>query len=299
LADLLDKFLILSKKNSMMNTINHENFKLSSLKHNPTKKEIKIKNAVFGPNEIQLIMGPCAIESEKQLEEIANEVKNFGIKIFRACAYKPRTHPYSFQGMGEKGIQILSKIGEKYDLITETEVTDTRQVKMVSEKIDILRIGARNMQNFELLKEVGKINNPVILKNGLSSTIEEHLNAAEHILSKGNPNVILCTRGIRGFEPLERFTYDALSIPILKTLTNLPIIADPSHPTGNKELVLPLARAQIASGADGLLVEVHNNPYQALTDSKQQLNTNELPNFIEEIKKVAQATNRKIDLTKK
>ncbi|MFA6320133.1 MAG: 3-deoxy-7-phosphoheptulonate synthase [archaeon] len=277
----------------------HENFKLSSLKYNPIKKEVKIRDAIFGPNEIQLIMGPCAIESREQLEETANEVKNAGVKIFRACAYKPRTHPYSFQGLEEEGINMLAEIGEKYNLITETEVTDPRQVKIVSEKIDILRIGARNMQNFELLKEVGKINNPVILKNGLSATLEEYLCAAEYILANGNPNVILCERGVRGFEPLERFTYDALSIPILKTLTNLPIIADPSHPTGERELVLPLARTQIASGADGLIIEVHNNPSQALTDAKQQLDTKEIPNFITEIKKVAQAMNRKINLSKK
>jgi 3-deoxy-7-phosphoheptulonate synthase len=295
-VDSLDKLFNTLKNNYLMK---HENFKLSSLKYNPIKKEVKIRDAIFGPNEIQLIMGPCAIESREQLEETANEVKNAGIKIFRACAYKPRTHPYSFQGLEEEGINMLAEIGEKYNLITETEVTDPRQVKIVSEKIDILRIGARNMQNFELLKEVGKINNPVILKNGLSATLEEYLCAAEYILTNGNPNVILCERGVRGFEPLERFTYDALSIPILKTLTNLPIIADPSHPTGNKELILPLARTQIASGADGLIVEVHNNPSQALTDAKQQLDTKEIPNFITEIKKVAQAMNRKINLSKK
>ena len=294
--DSLDKLFNSNKNNSIMN---HNNFKLSSLKHNPNKKEIKIKNVTFGPNKIQLIMGPCAIENYKQLNQTAKDVKKNGVRIFRACAYKPRTHPYSFQGLEEEGIKLLAEIGEKYDLITETEVTDPRQVKIVSEKIDILRIGARNMQNFELLKEVGKINNPVILKNGLSATLEEYLCAAEYILANGNPNVILCERGVRGFEPLERFTFDALSIPILKTLTNLPIIADPSHPTGNKELILPLARTQIASGADGLIVEVHNNPSQALTDAKQQLDTKEIPNFITEIKKVAQAMNRKINLSKK
>lgn len=296
MGDSLDKLFNTLKNNYLMK---HENFKLSSLKYNPIKKEVKIRDAIFGPNEIQLIMGPCAIESREQLEETAKEVKNAGIKIFRACAYKPRTHPYSFQGLEEEGINMLAEIGEKYNLITETEVTDPRQVKIVSEKIDILRIGARNMQNFELLKEVGKINNPIILKNGLSATLEEYLCAAEYILTNGNPNVILCERGVRGFEPLERFTYDALSIPILKTLTNLPIIADPSHPTGNKELILPLARTQIASGADGLIVEVHNNPSQALTDAKQQLDTKEILNFINEIKKVAQAMNRKINLSKK
>lgn len=276
--------------------MNHDNFKLSSLKHNPEKKIIKIKGVEFGSKNIQLIMGPCAIESKEQLNEIAKELKKNEVKIIRACAYKPRTHPYSFQGLEEEGINILSEIGKKYNLITETEVTDIRQVKIISEKIDILRIGTRNMQNFELLKEMGKVKNPVILKNGLSSTIEEHLCAAEYIISNGNPNVILCERGTRGFEPLERFSFDSLSIPILKTLTNLPIIADPSHPTGNRELVLPLARAQIASGADGLIIEVHNNPPKALTDSTQQLHTKEIPKFIEEIKKIAKSIERKIDL---
>jgi len=213
----------------------HENFKLSSIQFNPKKLEVKIKGVTFGPNEIQLIMGPCAIESQEQLEETANEVKKAGVKIFRACAFKARTYPYSFQGLGEKGLDLLAEVGTKYNLITETEVMDPRMVKVASEKVDILRVGARNMQNFDLLKEMGKVKNPVILKNGMSATIEEYLGAAEYILSSGNPNVILCERGIRSFETEERFCFDALSIPILKTLTNLPIIADPSHPAGKRE----------------------------------------------------------------
>lgn len=273
----------------------HENFKLSSLKFNPTKLEVKVKGVTFGPKDIQLIMGPCAIESKEQLEKTADEVKKAGVKIFRACAFKARTYPYSFQGLGEKGLDLLKEVGEKYNLITETEVMDVRMVKVASEKVDILRVGARNMQNFDLLKEMGKVENPVILKNGMSSTIEEYLGAAEYILSEGNPNVILCERGIRSFESEERFCFDALSIPLLKTLTNLPIIADPSHPAGKRELVLPLARAQIASGADGLIVETHIDPENALTDANQQINSKEIPYFIQEIKKVATALNRKIN----
>lgn len=276
--------------------MNHENFKLSSLKFNSKKLEVKVKGITFGPKDIQLIMGPCAIESKEQLEETAKEVKKAGVKVFRACAFKARTYPYSFQGLGEKGLDLLAEVGEKYNLITETEVMDVRMVKVASEKVDILRVGARNMQNFDLLKEMGKVNNPVILKNGMSATIEEYLGAAEYILSSGNPNLILCERGIRSFESEERFCFDALSIPILKNLTNLPIIADPSHPAGKRELVLPLARAQIAAGADGLIVETHIDPENALTDKDQQINTKEIPEFIKEIKKIALAMNRKINL---
>jgi len=274
----------------------HENFKLSSLQFNPKKLEVKINGVTFGPNEIQLITGPCAIESREQLEETAILVKKSKVKIFRACAFKARTYPYSFQGLGEKGLDLLAEVGAKYNLITETEVMDPRMVKIASEKVDILRVGARNMQNFDLLKEMGKVTNPVILKNGMSATIEEYLGAAEYILSSGNPNVILCERGIRSFESEERFCFDALSIPILKNLTNLPIIADPSHPAGKKELVLHLARAQIASGADGLIVETHAHPENALTDKDQQIPAKDLPYFISELKKVANAMGRKINL---
>jgi 3-deoxy-7-phosphoheptulonate synthase len=278
--------------------MNHENFKLSSIKYNPKKLKVTVKGITFGPEEVQLIMGPCAIESIEQLDETAKEIKKSGVKIFRACAFKARTHPYSFQGLGEKGLDMLKEIGEKYNLVTETEVMDTRMVKIASEKVDILRVGARNMQNFDLLKEMGKVKNPVILKNAMSSTIEEYLCAAEYILANGNPNVILCERGLRGFEPEERFCFDALSIPILKTLTNLPIIADPSHPAGKRELVLPLARAQIASGADGLIVETHINPENALTDKDQQINAKDAPYFISEIEKITNSLGRRLNINK-
>jgi len=278
--------------------MNHDNFKLGSLLNHPKRTQVKIKGVTFGSNALQLIAGPCSIESKEQLESTAIEVKKAGIKIFRACAFKPRTNPYAFQGMGEKGLDLLSDVGKKYDFVTETEVMDTRHVKIASEKIDILRVGARNMQNYDLLKELGKVENPIIIKNGLAATLEEFLSAAEYVLQAGNPNVILCYRGLRTYEPTVRYNFDALSIPVLKTLTHLPIIADPSHAAGKRELVLPLARAAIASGADGLLVETHINPDVALSDKDQQIKSKDMKEFIAGVEVVAKAVGRKLDLRK-
>ena len=275
-----------------------DNFKLASIHSQPKRSEVKIKGVTFGPDALQIIAGPCAIESKEQLEGTAELVKKSGVKIFRACAFKARTYPYSFQGLGEKGLDLLADAGKKFGFVTETEVMDPRMVKIASEKVDILRVGARNMQNFDLLKEMGKVENPVIIKNGMSSTFEEFLGAAEYVLAGGNSKVILCCRGLRGIEPEVRFSYDALSVPVLKTFTHLPIIADPSHPAGKREYVLPLARAQVASGADGILVETHVNPASALTDKDQQIDAKELPNFLKEIEKVALAVGRKVDLRK-
>jgi len=278
--------------------MNQDNFKLGSLLNHPKRTQVKIKGVTFGPKYIQLIAGPCSIESKEQLESTAVEVKKAGIKVFRACAFKPRTNPYAFQGFGEKGLDLLANVGKKFDFVTETEVMDTRHVKLASEKVDILRVGARNMQNYDLLKELGKVENPVIIKNGLAATLEEFLGAAEYVLQAGNPNIILCYRGLRTFEPTVRYNFDALAIPVLKTLTHLPVIADPSHAAGKRELVLPLARAAIASGADGLLVEAHVNPPVALSDKDQQLYSKDMKEFVKDVEVVTKAVGRKIELKK-
>jgi 3-deoxy-7-phosphoheptulonate synthase len=273
-----------------------ENYKLSSIEKNPKRKSVSVKGVSFGADKIQIIAGPCSVESEEQLFETAKHLKDSGVKILRAGAFKPRTHPYSFQGLGSKGLDILNNVGSSLGMITETEVLDTRHVAETSKKVDIIRVGARNMQNFELLKELGKVDNPVILKNGIASTYEEFICAAEYILEAGNENVILCWRGIRSFEPEVRFSFDALSVPILKSKTNLPVIADPSHPAGKREFVLPLSKSLIASGADGILVEAHNDPLKAMTDASQQIKSSDFPAFISELKKSASSVDREIQL---
>jgi len=232
--------------------------------------KIIVDNITFGEDFV-LIAGPCSVESEKQTIEIAEAVKAAGANILRGGAFKPRTSPYDFQGLGENGLKILKKAREITGLPIITEVMDTRDISLVSEYADILQIGSRNMQNYSLLKEIGKTNKPVMLKRGMNSTINEWMNAAEYILSEGNKKVILCERGIRTFESEYRSTLDLNSIPAIKVITNLPVIVDPSHGTGDERLVGTMSLAAIAAGADGLMIEVHNNPRQALSDDKQQL----------------------------
>jgi len=269
-------------------------YKLASREFHPENSIVKVNGLEIGKEEVTIMAGPCAVESEEQLLETAHAVKEAGAKVLRASAYKPRTSPYSFQGLGEEGLKILKKAKKETGLVIETEVMDIRNVGLCAKYVDILRIGARNMQNFDLLREVGKINKPVILKNGISSTMEEFLMSAEYILSEGNKNVILCLRGVRTFEPAIRFPLDVSLIPLLKGTTHLPIIVDPSHATGKKELVGPLAKAAIAAGADGLLIEVHRNPEEALSDAKQQLTPEEFKKLVNELKKVAEAVGRKV-----
>lgn len=260
-----------------------------------SKKEptiIKLKNVEIGGSQIAAIAGPCAVESEKQMEKVASVLKKTGVKIIRGGAYKPRTEPYSFQGLGEKGLKILRETAEKHDLAAITEVVDIRNAELIAKNADILQIGSRNMQNFELLKEMGKINKPVLLKRGSSATVNELLLAAEYILSHGNPEVILCERGIRTFEKETRNTLSLSTIPLVKELSHLPIIADPSHGTGKKSLVEPMTKAAIAAGADGFMIEVHPAPNRALSDSKQQLNLNEFKNLMKNVVTIAEALNR-------
>jgi len=268
-------------------------FVRTSREFKPENTTIDIDGVSFGGKEFVVIAGPCTIESEEQLLGIARAVIETGVKVFRGSAFKPRTSPYAFQGLKEEGLKLMEKVKEETGLITETEVMDTRDVKLVAEHVDILRIGSRNMQNFDLLKEVGKQEKPVILKRGLSATITEFLMAAEYILNEGNPNVILCERGIRTFGTETRFTLDLSAVPVIKELSHLPVIVDPSHASGKRSIVPALSKAALAVGADGLLVEVHCDPEKALCDNSQQLTIPQFSQLMDEIKKMEKAINCK------
>jgi 3-deoxy-7-phosphoheptulonate synthase len=252
------------------------------------KRIVKIGNVKVGRG-IVVIAGPCAIESKYQLFKIAKTVKKLGAAILRGGAFKPRTSPYSFQGLGKEGLELLVEVRNKIGMPVVTEVMSTNEVDLVSNYADALQIGARNMQNFPLLREIGKTKKPVILKRGFGCTIEEWLAAAEYILLEGNKNVILCERGIRTFGDLTRFTLDISSIPLVKQLTSLPVIVDPSHAAGRADLVEPLALASIAAGADGIMVEVHHNPKNALSDGKQSLTFSQFKSLMEKINRLKYA----------
>ncbi|ACL75970.1 bifunctional 3-deoxy-7-phosphoheptulonate synthase/chorismate mutase [Ruminiclostridium cellulolyticum] len=239
----------------------------------------------LGNNEPVIIAGPCAVETPEYLETIAKHLRDKNIRFIRAGAYKPRSSPYDFQGLKENGLKILQDVSKRYGLFSITEVVDTRDVNLVTQYVDILQIGARNMQNFELLKEVGKTNHPVLLKRGISATIQELMLAAEYIALKGNNKIILCERGIRTYETKTRNTLDISSIPIIKKETHLPIVADISHSLGRKDIVNNIAKAVLAAGADGIMVEVHPIPELALSDSKQQLNLSEFDDMLDFIKR--------------
>ncbi|MGE5755867.1 MAG: 3-deoxy-7-phosphoheptulonate synthase [Planctomycetaceae bacterium] len=243
---------------------------------------IRVGEVTFG-KEFVVIAGPCSVESEDQTLSVAHAVKAAGAHILRGGVFKPRTSPYGFQGLGLKGLKILAKAREETGLPVVSEVLDTRDVSWMSEYIDIFQIGARNIQNFSLLKEVGKARKPVLLKRGMYSTLAEWLNCAEYILSEGNPDVILCERGIRTFETYTRNTLDLSSVPAIKELTHLPVIVDPAHGTGRASLIAPMSFATVASGADGLTVEVHGDPKAALSDGEQALTP---PQFAATIRKV-------------
>lgn len=252
------------------------------------------KGVKVGGQELIVVAGPCAIENYEMLYETAKLVKSSGAKALRAGAFKPRTSPYTFQGLGEEGLKYLKDVGEKLNMPTVTEVMDTRDIELVARYADVLQIGARNMQNFILLKEVGLTKKPVILKRGLSATVKEWLMSAEYILAGGNMNVILCERGIRTFEDSTRNTLDISAIPVVKQLSHLPIIADPSHAAGSRGLVSSLSRAAVAAGADGLLIEVHIRPEEALSDGAQSLTPDNFTESISSLKAVAQAVGRKL-----
>ena len=255
---------------------------------------INVNGIEIGGEEIVIIAGPCAVENREQLLETAKAVYSGGANILRGGAYKPRTSPYSFQGLGEEGLRYLSQAREETGLPVVTEVMDPRQMELVCKYADIIQIGSRSMHNFPLLKEAGKCRKPVLFKRGLMATIDEYLHAAEYILSEGNREIILCERGIRTFENSTRNTLDLSAVPVLKRQTHLPVIVDPSHGTGHSWLVPAMAKAAIAAGADGVMVEVHNKPLEALSDGQQSLYPNEFVQLVKDIEKIAQATGRKI-----
>jgi len=269
-------------------------YKLASREFKDFDTIIKVKDVIIGGKEVIVMAGPCVIENEKQIFETARYVKASGAKILRGGAFKPRTSPYSFQGLGEEGLKLLAQAGEETGLAVVTEVMSVNQIELVGKYTDIFQVGARNMQNFVLLKELGKTKKPILLKRGLSATIEELLLSAEYILSQGNYEVILCERGIRTFENYTRNTLDLSAVPVLKRLSHLPIIVDPSHATGRWRLVNPMAKAAIAVGADGLLIEVHPDPRSSLSDGAQTLRLDTFTQLMKELSPIAQAVGREL-----
>jgi 3-deoxy-7-phosphoheptulonate synthase len=267
-------------------------YKLASRHFRPAGTVIKIGNVEFGGPAIVAMAGPCSIESEKQIEESASIVASAGARVIRGGAFKPRSSPYSFQGMGEDGLRILRSAADRNSLLVVSEVMDQVQIPILTKYADILQVGARNMQNFNLLRELGKIRKPILLKRGIAATIEELLLSAEYILSGGNYEVMLCERGIRTFETSTRNTMDIAAIPVLRRLTHLPVIADPSHGTGKRDYVLPMARAAVAAGADGLLVEVHPDPDHALSDGAQTLHPGQFSDLMRQVRAIAAAIGR-------
>ena len=248
----------------------------------------------IGGDEVVVMAGPCSVESETQILEAAHAVREAGAVILRGGAFKPRTSPYSFQGLGRRGLELLAKAREETGLLIVTEVMESEAVEMVAEVADIVQVGARNMQNFALLKRLGKLKQPVLLKRGLSATITELLLSAEYLLAEGNDQVILCERGIRGFDSLTRYVFDLSAIPVVHKLSHLPIIADPSHGTGQRDKVLPMARAAVAAGADGIMVEVHPRPERALSDGAQSLAPDEFAELMRQCRAIAEVIGRRV-----
>lgn len=257
---------------------------------------VEIEGIRIGSSEVVIIAGPCAVENHHQLLETAKTVKSAGGVILRGGAFKPRSSPYNFQGLGEEGIKMLREVSMETGLPIVTEVMDTRQVQFVADYADMLQIGSRNMQNYPLLKEVGMLRKPVLLKRGMMATIEEFLLAAEYILNQGNEQVVLCERGIRTFETTTRNTLDLSAVPMLKHLTHLPVIVDPSHGTGHRWMVPPMAKAAVAAGADGLIMEVHYNPEEALCDGHQSLSPDEFTRLMADLRKLALAIGRELSV---
>jgi len=249
---------------------------------------------VIGGEDVVVMAGPCSVESERQILAAAEAVRDAGATVLRAGAFKPRSSPYSFQGLGLEGLRLLALAREETGLLIVTEAMDPEGAEQVAEVADIIQVGARNMQNYSLLKKVGRLPRPVLLKRGLSATIQELLLSAEYILAEGNPNVILCERGVRGFDSATRNLFDLSAVPVVKGLSHLPIIADPSHGTGHRDMVTPMARAAVAAGADGLLVEVHPNPDRALSDGAQSLYPEQFTRLMKETRLIAEAIGRRI-----
>jgi 3-deoxy-7-phosphoheptulonate synthase len=267
---------------------------LTSKKSKKTPTIVKVNDVLIGGDEIIVMSGPCSVENEDQIFRIARIVKENGAKILRGGAFKPRTSPYSFQGLGEEGLKYLKAAGNEFGMPVITEVTESKNIELVDRYADIMQVGSRNMQNFALLRELGKSSKPVLLKRGFSATIEEWLMSAEYILSGGNENVILCERGIRTFETSTRNTFDLSAIPVIHQRSHLPVIADPSHATGMRDKVVPMARAAVAANADGLMIEVHHDPTNALSDGPQALLPEQFAELMKQIKQIAEVIGRRI-----
>ncbi|TKH38997.1 3-deoxy-7-phosphoheptulonate synthase [Paenibacillus polymyxa] len=267
-----------------------KSYKLASRDFHPENTVISIKGVNIGGGELVVMGGPCAVESAAQIDEIAGLVKAAGAQVLRGGAFKPRTGPYSFQGTGVEGLIMMAEAGQKHDLLTITEVMTPEYVDICAEYADILQVGTRNMQNFDLLRKLGTCGKPVLLKRGFSSTYDEFLNAAEYILAGGNPNVMLCERGIRTFETYTRNTLDLSAIPVLQQLSHLPVISDPSHGTGRRELVVPMTKASVAAGADGLIIEMHTDPDNSMTgDGVQSLFPDQFADLLKDLELLAPA----------
>ena len=273
-----------------------EPYKLASRSFKPDNTVITIDDVRIGGDEVIVMAGPCSAESEEQVEACAAAVKRAGAKVLRGGAFKPRSSPYSFQGMGEEGLRLLRAAADRHNLKLTTEVMDLSQIALIEKYAHILQVGARNMQNFTLLRELGKSRTPVMLKRGISATIEEWLLSAEYVLAGGNPNVMLCERGIRTFETTMRNTFDIAAIPMVQQLSHLPVIGDPSHGTGRRDKVAPMARAAVAAGADGLIIEVHHDPDHALSDGAQSLLPSQFDRLMAELRIIAPAIGRSICL---
>ena len=273
-----------------------EPYKLASRTFKPENTVITIDDVRIGGDEVIVMAGPCSAESEEQVEASAAAVKRAGAKVLRGGAFKPRSSPYSFQGMGEDGLRLLRAAADRHNLKLITEVMDLSQIELIEKYAHILQVGARNMQNFTLLRELGKSRTPVMVKRGISATIEEWLLSAEYVLAGGNPNVMLCERGIRTFETTTRNTFDISAIPVVQQLSHLPVIADPSHGTGRRDKVAPMARAAVAAGADGLIIEVHHDPDHALSDGAQSLLPAQFDRLMAELRIIAPAIGRSICL---
>lgn len=269
-------------------------FKLASRHFQDEPTLVRIGDVVIGGDEVVLMAGPCAVESEEQVMKTAEAVAAAGAKILRGGAFKPRTSPYSFQGLGEEGLKILRAAADRFGLLTVSELMEVAHLEMMSQYVDILQIGARNMQNFSLLKEVGKCGRPILLKRGIAATVDEWLMSAEYVMSGGNRDVIMCERGIRSFQTYTRNTLDLNAVPVVRQLSHLPIIVDPSHAVGYRDKIAPMARASVAAGADGILIEVHYDPETALCDGPQSLAPDEFASLADQLRIIAQAVDRVI-----
>lgn len=271
-------------------------YKLASKQHPLHKSQVQVGDELVGGDELSIIAGPCAVESAEQLDEIAKGVASAGVRFIRGGAYKPRTSPYDFQGLGKEGLKLLREASNKYQLKVVTEVLGSFLIEEVYPFADVLQVGSRNMKNYQFLKELGRLDKPVLLKRGMSSSVKEWLLAAEYILLSGNENVVLCERGIRTFDTSSRNTMDIAAIPLVKELSHLPVIADPSQGTGKRSLIKPLSLAAIAAGADGLMIEVHNQPENALSDGDQSVYIEQFKEMLPQLKLQAEASNRTINL---